>query len=219
MFFYFNHERCASLVAPQRAVRKCLTLKWNSMLQMDRCGNLTDAEFLEHSLAWRQVKGRGTATPGVMSKIRGSTGTMNRMVKKGVMRLLAVMAGGVALGFLVLFVVAPNLNWSATARPRAIEKSLAGLVLHRWIQRHAAVQNNPLPRQRAESQGGPTRIRRALRRMPRCRRKRAQLAGSGLLSADCAAAEGRTGLVGWRALFHHHQWHPIHRDAGIWLPP
>ena len=67
------------------------------------------------------------------------------MVKKGVMRLLAVMAGGVALGFLVLFVVAPNLNWSAAARPRAIEKSLAGLVLRRWIQRHAAVQNNPLP--------------------------------------------------------------------------
>jgi mono/diheme cytochrome c family protein len=67
------------------------------------------------------------------------------MVKKNVMRLLAVIAGGLALGFLALFLLAPSLNWGAAATPGAIEKSLAGLVLRQWVRRQAAVQNNPLP--------------------------------------------------------------------------
>lgn len=66
------------------------------------------------------------------------------MLKRIVARLLAAVGLCVALGFLALDVVAPSLQWSATATPGALEKSVAGFVLHRWIHRNAEVQNNPL---------------------------------------------------------------------------
>jgi len=116
------------------------------MLQVDRkCSNFTDAEFFEPWLATAAIKVRNTVNPYSNIEDSWSARKINRMVKKGVIGLLAVMAGGLALGFLALFVLAPSLNWSAAATPSAIEKNLAGLVLHRWVRRHAAVQNNPLP--------------------------------------------------------------------------
>ena len=65
-------------------------------------------------------------------------------LKKAAKRLLILAAAAVILGAFVLVVVLPELDWSATGKPPAIEKQLAGLVLRRWVRRNAPAKNNPM---------------------------------------------------------------------------
>ncbi len=66
------------------------------------------------------------------------------MMKKAAKWLLIRVAAAVILGALVLAVVLPRLDWSATARPSAAEARLVGLMLKRWIRRSAPEKNNPV---------------------------------------------------------------------------
>lgn len=66
------------------------------------------------------------------------------MLLKAVIRLLTLVGGCAVLGAITLLIIAPRMNWSATAVPGAVEKSAAGLVLHQWVRRHAPVDTNPL---------------------------------------------------------------------------
>lgn len=72
-------------------------------------------------------------------------GKLNRMVKKVVVGLVAAIALCAVLGFFALVVVAPNLQWNATAKPGTLEKEVAGFVLHRWVRSNASARNDPLP--------------------------------------------------------------------------
>ena len=67
------------------------------------------------------------------------------MLIKAVIRLLALAGGCAVLGAIALLIVAPRMNWSAAARPGAVEKSVAGLVLKQWVRGNAPVDHNPFP--------------------------------------------------------------------------
>jgi hypothetical protein len=66
------------------------------------------------------------------------------MIKKAVNILLILVGAGVILGAIVVLVVLPRLDWSATAKPPVIEKRLAGLIMDRWVRLSAPVENNPM---------------------------------------------------------------------------
>jgi len=67
------------------------------------------------------------------------------MFIKAVVGLLALAGGCAVLAALAILFVAPRMNWDAAAMPGAVEKSVAGLVLHQWVQRNAPGDNNPFP--------------------------------------------------------------------------
>jgi mono/diheme cytochrome c family protein len=65
-------------------------------------------------------------------------------MKKAVRRVLVLIGALVVLGAFLVVVVAPQLNWSASARPSMPERRLAQLVLGRWIRHSAPAKNNPM---------------------------------------------------------------------------
>jgi mono/diheme cytochrome c family protein len=67
------------------------------------------------------------------------------MMKKAVNILLMLVGAGAILGAFVVLVVLPRLDWSATAKPPAVEKQLASLIMDRWVRLNAPVENNPMP--------------------------------------------------------------------------
>jgi mono/diheme cytochrome c family protein len=69
---------------------------------------------------------------------------VSTMIKKAVNILLILVGAGVILGAIVVLVVLPRLDWSATAKPPVIEKRLAGLIMDRWVRLSAPVENNPM---------------------------------------------------------------------------
>jgi hypothetical protein len=46
---------------------------------------------------------------------------------------------------LVMVLVLPSMNWSATRAPSRVENRLASYIMRKWIRRHAYEQSNPLP--------------------------------------------------------------------------
>ena len=64
------------------------------------------------------------------------------------MRALIYAIGGLlalcGLALLIIVFVAPRLNWSAGAKPDALETRIADWVRERWIAIHATGQTNPL---------------------------------------------------------------------------
>ncbi len=66
-------------------------------------------------------------------------------MKTFLVRLLILICAVVILGALVLMVILPQLDWSARAKPPALEKRLANLVIDRWVRRSAPQNNNPMP--------------------------------------------------------------------------
>jgi len=69
---------------------------------------------------------------------------MSTMLRTAVTRLIVLAAAAVTAGALALIVVAPQLDWSAIAKPPAAEKLVANFVLRRWVERNASAKNNPL---------------------------------------------------------------------------
>jgi mono/diheme cytochrome c family protein len=64
---------------------------------------------------------------------------------KAVKYLLTLAGAGALLGAIALLIVAPRMDWSATARPGSVEKGIANAVLRRWVRNSASAENNPVP--------------------------------------------------------------------------
>jgi mono/diheme cytochrome c family protein len=73
-------------------------------------------------------------------KTAAGAGQFSTMLKKAA----ALVAGCAMVGALALLIIAPRLNWSATATPPALEKNIATAVLRRWVKANAPQQRNPL---------------------------------------------------------------------------
>jgi mono/diheme cytochrome c family protein len=67
------------------------------------------------------------------------------MATKAVKYLLTLAGAGALLGAIALLIVAPRMDWSATARPGSVEKGIANAVLRRWVRNSASAENNPVP--------------------------------------------------------------------------
>ena len=59
---------------------------------------------------------------------------------------LTIVAAGILVlgGLLLVSEIVPRMDWSATARPGAIETRIADEVRERWIAIHSSNQENPL---------------------------------------------------------------------------
>jgi mono/diheme cytochrome c family protein len=66
------------------------------------------------------------------------------MLKKALARLLVLGVACAILAAILIAIVAPRMDWSATATPGTVENRIAGLMLDRWIRLNAADQKNPL---------------------------------------------------------------------------
>lgn len=67
-----------------------------------------------------------------------------KLVKRALSYLAIVTAAGVICGLIVVFIVLPRLNWSATAKPGTLEQKLARSVISVWVRRNAGAWTNPL---------------------------------------------------------------------------
>jgi hypothetical protein len=55
-----------------------------------------------------------------------------------------MVVGAVIAAIIMIFLILPSINWSATRKPGQLETRLADYVMSNWVGRHAAKQTNPL---------------------------------------------------------------------------
>src|SRR5713101_4435947 len=72
------------------------------------------------------------------------TGSM-RLIARLLELLVATLIGLVILVLVVLFLVVPQMQWNASARPSAAERWAARYVLGNWVRMNASSQRNPIP--------------------------------------------------------------------------
>jgi mono/diheme cytochrome c family protein len=58
--------------------------------------------------------------------------------------LFLIIIGALIAALLLVLLILPSINWSATRKPGQIETKLADYVTSNWISRHAAKQTNPV---------------------------------------------------------------------------
>ena len=64
-------------------------------------------------------------------------------MKRALFFILILIATGVFLGSVVVFLVLPSMNWSAIRKPGQVENTIASYTTSNWIHRNAAKQSNP----------------------------------------------------------------------------
>jgi len=54
-----------------------------------------------------------------------------------------MLIGALIVALIMIFLILPSINWSATRKPGQMESRLADYITSNWIRRHAARQTNP----------------------------------------------------------------------------
>ena len=80
-----------------------------------------------------------------MENRRKERENQSTIMKRLILRLIILICVCVILAAFAILVVAPQLNWNATAKPSKLEARIAGVILHRVIARAASSQTNPFP--------------------------------------------------------------------------
>ena len=57
--------------------------------------------------------------------------------------LLLMLIGALIVALILIFLILPSINWSATRKPGELETRLADYVTSEWVRRHAAKETNP----------------------------------------------------------------------------
>ncbi|HYR79920.1 MAG TPA: cytochrome c [Candidatus Dormibacteraeota bacterium] len=58
--------------------------------------------------------------------------------------LFLMLIGALIVALILIFLILPSINWSATRKPGQLETRLADYVMSNWVGRHAAKQTNPI---------------------------------------------------------------------------
>lgn len=57
--------------------------------------------------------------------------------------LFLILIGALIAALMMIFLILPSINWSATRKPGQIESRMADYITSNWVRRHAAKQTNP----------------------------------------------------------------------------
>ncbi len=65
-------------------------------------------------------------------------------MRRALFYILILIAAGVIAGLILLLLILPSVNWSATRNPGLVESALASYSRSSWVRRHADKQPNPI---------------------------------------------------------------------------
>jgi hypothetical protein len=67
-----------------------------------------------------------------------------QIAKRAFLNILITASIAVIGALVVVFLILPSMNWSATRTPGQVETKLASYIMHKWIRRYTDEQSNPL---------------------------------------------------------------------------